>query len=309
MTPDKEELRKLLTDAGAEAVGFAAAEAVGKQEKSAYRAFLASGRHAHMAYLERNADLRRDPRTLLEGARTIISLAFSYWPGEETARKAPVALYALGRDYHKALRSALRPACRELESRYGCQTRICVDSAPIAERYWAWKAGLGVRGLNGCLILPGKGSFAVLAEILTTLEIEPDETLAGDCGRCGACLRACPTGALGSDGIDARKCLSYLTIEHKGDWPEGIDGQGSLFGCDRCQSACPHNRKPAGARLRDFSPRPEVLALTAEECLKLSSEEFAARFAGSPLGRAGAEGLRRNATGILRREPKRATGR
>lgn len=299
----REALRKLLTDAGAAAVGFAEAAPVGEREEAGYRAFLAEGRQAGMAYLERNADLRSDPRTLLEGARTIISLAFSYWPGEEVARKAPVALYALGRDYHKALRSALKPACREMERTYGCQTRICVDSAPIAERYWAWKAGLGVKGLNGCLIVPGAGSFIVLAEILTTMEIEPDEPAAGDCGRCGACLKACPTGALGPEGVDARKCLSYLTIEHKGDWPEGTDSKGSLFGCDRCQSACPHNRRPAAARLSDFAPRREVLDLTPRQCLQMRDEEFTALFAGSPLARAGAEGLRRNAREALKGEP------
>lgn len=296
----KEALRKRLTEAGASAVGFAKAGPVGEREEKAYRAFLTEGRQAGMDYLARNAALRSDPRTLLEGARTVISLAFSYWPGEEAASHAPVALYALGRDYHKAVRKVLRPICREMESSYGCHTRICVDSAPLAERYWAWQAGLGIKGLNGCLIVPGAGSYVVLAEILTTLEINPDEPLQGDCGSCGACLRACPTGALGTEGVDARKCLSYLTIEHKGDWPAGTDGKGSLFGCDRCQTVCPHNRRPAAARLSDFAPRPEVMALTARHCLDLTDEEFASRFAGSPLARAGAEGMRRNAAEALR---------
>ncbi len=301
----KETLCNLLKQAGVTAVGFAEAAEVGECEQNAFRRFLEAGRHAGMDYLARHAELRRDPRQLLEGTRTVISLAFSYWPGKEIADKAPVALYALGRDYHKALRSALRPVCREMERLYGCQTRICIDSAPISERYWAWKAGLGYRGLNGSLIAPEAGSFLVLAEILTTLEIEPDKPLPGDCGRCGACLKACPTGALGPDGIDARKCLSYLTIEHKGDWPEGTDGRGSLFGCDRCQSVCPHNLTPAPARLADFTPRPETLSITPQRCLEMTDAEFASRFAGSPLLRAGAEGLRRNARAALKSEQKR----
>lgn len=299
----KEVLRSLLTDAGAAAVGFAEAAPVSEHEERIYRTFLAEGRQAGMTYLARNAALRSDPRTLLEGARTVISLAFSYWPGKEVAIKAPVALYALGRDYHKALRTALRPVCREIESHYDCQTRICVDSAPLAERYWAWKAGLGVNGLNGCLIVPGVGSFVVLAEILTTLEIESDKPAESDCGRCGRCLKACPTGALCHNGVDARKCISYLTIEHKGDWPEGTDGYGSLFGCDRCQTVCPHNRNPAPARLTDFSPRQAVLDLTARRCLKLTDEEFTTLFAGNPLARAGAEGLQRNAREAIKRKP------
>lgn len=299
----KEELRSLLTDAGAAAVGFAEAAPVSEREERIYRTFLAEGRQAGMTYLARNAALRSDPRTLLEGARTVVSLAFSYWPGKEVASKAPVALYALGRDYHKALRSALRPVCREIERLHDCQTRICVDSAPLAERYWAWKAGLGVKGLNGCLIVPGAGSFVVLAEILTTLEIEPDKPAEGDCGRCGRCVKACPTGALGPDGVDARRCLSYLTIEHKGDWPEGTDSRGSLFGCDRCQAICPHNLNPAPARLADFTPRRKVMNLTARRCLELTDEEFATLFAGNPLARAGAEGLRRNAHEALKHEP------
>ena len=295
----KENLRKLFTDAGACAVGFSAACEVEEYESAGFRRFLSEGRHADMSYLERNASLRNDPRTLLEGARTVISLAFSYWPGSAAAQASPVALYALGRDYHKALRSALKPVCRAIEAGYGCQTRICVDSAPIAERYWAYRAGLGVKGLNGCLIIPGKGSYVVLAEVLTTLAVEADRAIAGDCGRCGSCMRACPTGALSESGLDARKCLSYLTIEHKGMWPKDIAAGESLFGCDRCQKTCPHNRHPEKARLQDFLPRGEVLSLTAGLCLELSDSDYSELTRGSALARAGASGLRRNAAAAL----------
>lgn len=297
----RETLRNRLLTSGASAVGFASVERPDEVSLERLRQWLACGFNAGMDYMERNMQLRENPALLLEGARTVISLAFSYVPSKRRDQGLPAfSCHAYGRDYHKVIRKRLKGICREMEEEFGCATRICVDSAPVMERYWASRAGIGIIGDNHCLIVEGKGSMVFLAEILTTLNVEPDEPTDRGCLHCEACVRACPTGALSTEGIDARRCLSYLTIEHRGEFPAGTDTENTLYGCDRCQTACPYNRDATPTEIGEFAPTERVLTLTAEECAGMDDEAFAATFQGSAVVRAGAEGLRRNARQILK---------
>lgn len=304
----KEEIRKILLDAGACAVGFAKCEEVDSGDWSRFESWLAQGRHAGMGYMGNHAAIRRDPRLLLDGAHTVISMAFNY-RGEPRPRP-PIAAYALGDDYHEVLRDLLRKCLEHFPKDEGY--RICIDSAPILERYWARKAGIGIIGDNGSLIVPGAGSMVFLAEIITTLGLEPDREWTRGCGSCGACRRSCPTGALSFSGnaIDCNRCLSYLTIEHRGDWTEPVHldaltaaaskGMAPLFGCDHCLSVCPHNRgKVRATTLPELSPRKEILSVTPQDILSMGQSDFSATFRRSPIKRGRFDGLRRNALMLI----------
>jgi len=302
----REEVRHLAGEAGAVACGFAVAAETDADADARYDAWTASGSHAGMTYMERNTALRRDPRTLLDGARTVMVMAFSYAPSH---RHPLFSDYALGDDYHDVLRSAAEAVAGEMRARHGGDTRICVDTAPLRERYWAVRAGLGFIGLNNQLIIPGFGSKVFLTEILWTVGVPPDAPCEASCLRCGACVRACPGRALHPDGaaLDARRCLSYLTIEHRGDFPDGIvpDLHGRrIYGCDICQDVCPHNdpgtlAAAAAATLPQFAMRPAIDALrTPDDVAALTAETFATTFRGSAVKRAKLAGLLRNAAAI-----------
>lgn len=280
----REELRDALLHTGAIAVGFAKAECVDADCMADYDAWLAEGCHASMEYLRTRRDLRSDPRMLLEGARTVISLAFPYLPPRLRDESLPhVARFAYGRDYHKVIPRLLRPVCRAIAEKYGATTRICVDSAPIMERYWALRAGVGRRGRNGTVIVDGYGSYIFLAEILTSLPLEPDEPTCELCADCGLCLRKCPAGALRPDGtVDAGRCLSYLSIESPKPLSERdrslLKASRTLFGCDACQECCPHNRAVPCTSIEDFHP--------GDALLTLSTLDESAAIPSSPLRRA-----------------------
>lgn len=240
----------------------------------AYDAWTAAGRHGDMSYLERYAEVRRDPRMLLPGARTVISIAFPYRPAGGYHHPL-IADYALGVDYHEAVRLRLMRLAEYIAENFGAQSRPCVDTAPLPERYWALRAGTGLQGLSGQLIVPGAGTGVFLGELVTTLELPPDRPLEGDCGRCGACVRACPGGAIGADGsFDARRCLSYLTIEYREPLPPGtLDGK-VVYGCDICQRVCPHNRCEPPEPLPEFYPDPRLLVLDREAMLSLTKADW-----------------------------------
>ena len=250
--------------------------------------------------MERHADLRRDLDNVLPGTRTVISLAFPYAPQQERPSDLPyLSRYAYGRDYHEAIRSLLTAVLEQTGILSSC--RLCIDSAPVSERFWAIRAGIGYSGDNGALIVPGIGPEVFLAEILTTIEFEPDSPSSAECLHCGACRRACPTGALQPDGtIDCRRCISYLTIEHRGPWtdPDAITamctpaGRNSLFGCDRCITACPLRNDTVGAESWN-SPLPAMLALTTTD-IPAQQFEFKRRFAHTALLRPGLQNLLRN---------------
>lgn len=296
-------LRNLLLDraasAGACAAGFAEVRPVDAAACQAYDKWLADGAHAGMDYLEKYSDVRSDPALLLDGARSIFCLAFAYMK-PDGRRSALFADYALGRDYHTVLRKHLEPLAAEMrEAVYGSKTRICIDTAPLRERYWAATAGVGFIGRNNQLIVPAVGSRVFLAEILWTASVRPSQSRIDEsCAGCGLCVKACPGHALdGGGALDARRCLSYLTIEHRGDLPEGVSLAGRrIYGCDICQDVCPHNADASAAPvLEAFAPDEALLSLDVEAVASMAQADFSRIFSGSAVKRAKLAGLLRNA--------------
>lgn len=302
MIKDTERLKNLITalasEAGAVRCGFARAEEVDADAQKRYGTFLAEGKHGAMGYLANHHEIRKDPRKLLEEveARTLIVCAFPYYsPEPEVETDARFATYARGSDYHQVLRERLERVT-ELLAREGFRSRICIDSAPLMERYWAMRAGIGFIGLNSQLIVPGEGSYFFLATVITDAELEEDNPCEGDCGKCGKCVKACPGGAIGPDGsFDARRCLSYLTIEYRGELPEGVKLGRNVYGCDNCQICCPHNNGVKQTEIEEFKPREEVTGLTRARIEAMTPAEFNRIFAGSAVKRTRLKGLKRNA--------------
>jgi len=288
-------------------IGFLDARVAGailpERVGESYREWVAAGHHGEMSYMERLVDERTSGvEHVLPGAKSVIVLAASYWFPETddenrsvvaANEKVRIARYALGKDYHYVLKDRLSTLVGWLESELpGEQWRICVDSAPVMERSYAVASGLGFIGKNGMLISWLQGSYTFLAEILTTAEIEPDVPRDGTCGNCTRCLDACPTDAFVRPGrLDARKCISYLTIEKKSELTETeVAATGEwVFGCDICQDVCPYNKSPSRSSIAEF--RPGTIINSAEpvstflECE--SNRQFERRFAGSPVLRAG----------------------
>ncbi len=269
-----------------------------------YDAFVAAGYHAEMTWLAESRDKRSDARQMLPEARSVVVLAMDYArpgppdPGGLTGR---VASYAWGRDYHSLIGLRVRHLRRALEAAVpGLLTWGAVDSAPAWERGWAQAAGMGFNGKNGLAIIPGEGSLFFLATILLSEELEPDAPVTERCGRCRRCLDACPTAALlEGGGMDAAKCISYLTIEHDGPIPEALRPQMGrwVFGCDDCQTVCPHQHAARGPVPEDFAPRRAWLPLPA--ILEASDQALLDTFEGSPLRRAAPRRIRRSACIVL----------
>lgn len=259
--------------------------------------WLAEGCHAGMKYMENYRDIRLNPAGLVEGARSVISVALNYYPAELRSPQLPhIAYYAYGEDYHTVVKEKLRLLWQFIADNASlpAEARAFTDSAPLLERYWAWKAGLGWIGKNTQLIIPGRGSFFFLGEIVTTLRLEYDTPQPDRCGSCTRCLDACPTHALElAHHLDAHRCLSYLTIEHKGDIPEHQAArlEGRLYGCDTCQTACPWNRFARPTTVAAFHPSPALLSFGKETLRTLTREEYNRTFAHSAVKRAKYEGL------------------
>ncbi len=263
-----------------------------------YARWVAAGRHAGMDYMTRYDDVRSDPRLLLPGARSLIVCAFSYFT--DTPFLLPISLYARGRDYHEVIRTRLTAMADRIATTHGGETRICIDTAPLRERYWAQRAGLGFIGLNNQLIVPGTGSYVFLGTILWTGHAEPTAPTTHDCGRCGRCVAACPAHALSADGrgLDAHRCLSYLTIEHRGEFPNGTNLCGHLYGCDECQRVCPHNRGVTPTSISEFYPTEALATLTLDKVSALTQPEFSTLFRHSAIKRTKLAGLQRNAASL-----------
>lgn len=292
---------QLLDGSGIYRFGIACISEVDDNAEKIYRQWIESGRHGGLAYMEKYAEIRHDPAKLLDGARSIICCAFPYYyPIKRPDGALRIARYALGRDYHKIVRQRLETVARRLRESFGGETRVCVDTAPLRERYWAVRSGLGFVGINNHLILPDAGSYFFLGEILTTAALRPTPPLKIDhCGSCGLCVRECPAGALNADGqCNVARCLSYLTIEHRGEFPPETDLHGCFYGCDRCAEVCPHNRNPKESDIEDFRPNPDLLTLTRDEILTMQPDRYAILFRDSPIKRAKLAGLRRNASAI-----------
>lgn len=294
------EIKAKAKEIGFDACGIAQVAAA-DSEALFFDQWLKEGNHAGMAYMENHRDIRLNPDGLVEGAKTVISVALNYYPERKLPPEAPhIAYYAYGKDYHLVVKEMLSELWAALFPRQADATtaRFFTDSAPILERYWAWKAGLGWIGKNTNLIIPGRGSFFFLGEIVTTLEADHYDTPQKNrCGHCTRCLDACPTGALeGPRRLNARKCLSYLTIEHRGEIPaaEAACLEGRLYGCDTCQDICPWNRFARPTRIEAFRPKPALLSLRKEDLKVFSREEYNRIFAKSAVKRAKYEGLIRN---------------
>lgn len=294
----KEEILAAVIAAGAFKAGVAEALPVDSEATLQYERWIADGRHAGMDYMTRYDDVRRDPRLLLDGARSIISAAFPYYNEATFSPDAlRIARYALGDDYHEVVRRRLQDVAARIAARTGADCRVTVDTAPLRERYTAVKAGLGFIGRNNMLIIPGAGSYFFLGEIITTLPLPADSPMTGaGCGNCRRCIDACPGNALdGQSGVDARRCLSYLTIEHRGDFHAGVAIGKRLYGCDECQDVCPYNRHPAPSAIPEFKPRPALLSLSRDNVLDMEQAQFSAVMRHSAIKRAKLDGLRRNA--------------
>ena len=331
------DIRREVFAVGAYACGVVRAMPVTAEAVARYDEWLADGNAGNMDYLGRYGEVRRDPRLLLdgEGARTLIVTLFAYQDNVHPAEGVPyIAHYALGQDYHDVLRRRLKTVIGQLRPRFGGKWRVCVDSAPLMERYWAARAGLGVIGDNGCLIVPGVGANFFIATIVTTAQMPTDDPVEGtsQCLGCGRCVRACPTGALRGDGsVDARRCISYLTIESHDDIPADIPTGNTLYGCDVCRRACPlaccktdigqgrqleHSEKSESSEhsavstsgkfaetmtvLPEFTPDSRLLSMTVADWRALDDEGYAALIAHSAMRRVSLDKLR----STLRRFPK-----
>ena len=283
----------LSAEVGAIACGFAAVAEVSAAADEHYRRWVESGCNATMTYLEKYADVRRNPQLLLDGARTIISGGFSYARREHHPH---IADYALGRDYHDVVRQRLERLASYLREVCAGTTRVCVDTAPLRERYWAVQSGVGDMGRNSELVVPGRGASCVLGEVLWTGAMPADRPCTLQCSGCDACVRACPTGALRPVGtIDARSCLSYLTIEHRGDLPDGTLLGTHICGCDECRRACRECDDAEPTAIAEFEPEPRLMALDREALEHLSEEDYREIFRGNSLRRCKLDGIHRNA--------------
>lgn len=292
----RQQLKNLIVSAtGVSAVGVASVRPVDEEAVAMYRRWTNGGRHAEMNYLEKHDDVRRHPGLLLEGAKTIVMAAFSFANPEGVRRMEEtdtprIAEYALGLDYHEVIRRRMIGAGEVLTAEYGGMVRVCVDTAPLRERYWAQQAGIGFIGVNNYLIIPGQGAHFCLGALLWTGEPADgyDEACTSDCGRCGRCVAACPTGALQDDGsLDARKCLSYLTIESREPLPSGIAVGKRIFGCDTCRRVCPHEPvNPPQTDIVEMRALDEVLSLDRDAWENMTEQRFKEIFRHSAVRRA-----------------------
>lgn len=272
-----------------------------EEEAKRYDDYLAAGNQAGMSYLERNIEKRLDPTKLVPGSKSVISLMYNYFPsrGQDDSDAPKIAKYAYGEDYHFVIKRKLKQLVKDLQAQLGdFSARVFVDSAPVLERAWAAKSGLGWVGKNSMLINKSAGSFFFLAEIICDLELRADSAKTDHCGTCTACIDACPTDAiLPTRTLDSNKCISYLTIELREDnIPLEYSGkmENWAFGCDICQDVCPWNRFSLSNEEEAFKPNPKMLAMTSEDWFDLKREAFREITKGSALKRAGYDGLKRN---------------
>ncbi|MBR5963601.1 MAG: tRNA epoxyqueuosine(34) reductase QueG [Bacteroidaceae bacterium] len=301
-------IKQKARELGFTACGIAKAGPVEEAERQRYLKWIGEQRHGEMGYLERNIEKRFDPTLLVPGCKSLIVCALNYFP-PQTIKESHlrIAYYAYGKDYHKVLKDKLYRLAQAIEERKkesssnsspqpsAMKPRALVDSAPILERYWAQKAGLGWIGRNRQLIIPGAGSFFFLGILAVGDELKADTPCPNRCGTCHACLDACPTGAL-KEVFDARKCISYLTIEQKtpisSDFLPLIKPR--IYGCDSCQTSCPWNRFSKATDEKAFFPSDKLLQMTDAEWEALSEEQYAALFAESAVERAGYNKLKDN---------------
>jgi epoxyqueuosine reductase len=295
-------VRERIIELGADLVGFAE-PTLPSSYADRFSSWIDDGMHADMGYLAKRSAAGVDCNDLLSGTKTVIVMAFNYhYPTvdrPQTASVGRISKYATIRDYHKSVGSILKKCSTFLADEYNVRNRGFVDASPLMERAYAETVGMGFVGKSGMMITKEFGSSVFLATVLTTLELVPDGPMVKRaCGDCRACQSACPTGAICGDGrVDSRKCISYLTIENRNDIAKELRKSvgNSVFGCDRCQTACPFNSKPRPARLEEFTPRIDG-SVPIEDILSITDHEMLVdRYAGLPIMRAKWDGLLRNA--------------
>ncbi len=301
----EEAIRREAERLGFVACGISRAEAADAAGLDVRR-WLEAGHHGTMDWMESRADQRVSPRSLWPDARSAIALAMSYAPASdplalaEQRDRARISVYAQGGDYHKTVKKALKALARFIVDRAPSELKVFVDTAPVMEKPLAQAAGIGWQGKHTNLVSREHGSWLFLGVILTSLELEPDDAASEGvhCGSCRRCLDACPTEAfLGPHRIDARRCISYLTIEHDGPIPDEFRAAmgNRIYGCDDCLAVCPWNRfADAAAANKAFLPRAELAAPRLADLLTLDDATFREMFAGSPIKRIGVKRMIRN---------------
>ena len=296
----KDKIKKVILETGFEACGFTDTAVLPEEQHFYFKKWLNNGNHADMQYMERNFEKRLHPTLLVADAKSIIVVAINYFSKLTQTGKYRISKYAYGKDYHDVIKQKLNQVVQQIpELKNDPVLRIFTDSAPLAERYLAVKSGIGFIGKNNTLIIPKKGSFFFLAEIVTSLTLEPDKPFTKQyCGRCTRCLDACPTNALTAPfSLNAGKCISYQTIENK--YNTSItsikrNNEKWIFGCDACMDVCPWNRFAEHNSIDEFQPKKALLTMTNSDWENLCEKQFQELFKESPVKRAGYEKLMRN---------------
>jgi len=287
---------------GFDAVGFAAAD-LPRDVQAGYRRYIAAGRHGDMDWLARNPERRESPRGLWPEARSVIVVGVNYGPDEDPlaalARKehGTISVYAQGRDYHDLIKGRLKQLAGWMAARFGCAVKVFVDTAPVLEKPLAERAGIGWQGKHSNLVSRELGSWLFLGEIFTDLELAPDAPETDHCGSCRRCLDVCPTDAFPAPyQLDARRCISYLTIEHKGHIAREfrVPMGNRIYGCDDCLAVCPWNKFARQASEAKLAARDDLRAPGLAELARLDDAAFRRRFAKSPIKRLGRDRLVRN---------------
>lgn len=295
----KSRIKQIAQDLGFFSVGFSKAEFLA-EEAPRLENWLNKQQHGKMGYMENHFDMRLDPRLLVPGSKTVISFLYNYFPEQQQPSDTyQLSKYAYGKDYHDVIKNQLRKLMDRVKAEIGdVEGRVFVDSAPVLEKAWAKKSGLGWIGKNANLIHPKAGSFYFLAEWICDLDIEPDGPIRDYCGTCTRCIDACPTDAiLEPYVVDGSKCISYLTIELKDQLlPSAFKGKLDdwMYGCDICQDVCPWNRFSKPHNEPQFQPHPMLFDLTKNDWEDLTEELYRELFRGSAVKRAKFDGLKRN---------------
>lgn len=300
---DRSKLTQLIKQKSAEEgfqfCGVAKAEFL-EEEAPKLEKWLSQGMHGEMAYMANHFDKRLDPRKLVDGAKSVISLLYNYYPENDLndGKEVKIAKYAFGKDYHYIIKPKLKTILQSITEQVGdISARVFVDSAPVNERAWAAKAGLGWVGKNSLLLNKSMGSFFFLAEIIVDVALDYDGPVKDYCGTCTACMDACPTDAIPDPYVvDGSKCISYLTIELKNEIPPSFTGQmeGWAFGCDICQDVCPWNRFSQPHKESEFMPHEKLGKMDVEDWEEMTEELFREIFKGSAVKRTKFSGLKRN---------------
>ncbi len=291
-------VKRLAREQGFDACGISAAGFL-EEEATGLENWLNAGFHGTMSWMERHFDERLDPRKLVPGAKSVISVVLNYFPNEGQRADAPkISKYAYGRDYHKVIRGKLKRMLLSIQDEIGeVSGRGFVDSAPVMDRAWARKSGLGWVGKHSLLLSKGSGSFFFIGALIVDIELEPDGPTTDHCGSCTACIDACPTSAIVAPTVvDSNKCISYLTIEYKGALPSEYQEKMEdwVYGCDICQDVCPWNRFSTPHSENDFNIRDSIQNNDWETWEEITHELWEEITKGSAMRRVGFDDFKRN---------------